>query len=63
MSLPRAELDYVAPARRPRVAGIARRWERPPIRLAFATAVATMRVPAEVFLDPPYDPSMSRIKS
>jgi hypothetical protein len=25
--------------------------------------VATMRVPAEVFLDPPYDPSMSRIRA
>jgi sarcosine dehydrogenase len=25
--------------------------------------VATMRVPAEVFLDPLYDPTMSRIKS
>jgi sarcosine dehydrogenase len=25
--------------------------------------VATMRVPAEIFFDPLYDPTMSRIKS
>ena len=45
--------------RDPRTVSIARRV----LSGRYELEVATTRVPAEVFLDPLYDPTMSRIKS